>query len=204
MVLPSFVLWSPVAALLAVTASAPPVPPERASSDSSHALLGQILSADRIEVHDRWGGLGKRRDRRLELARDRGGGFAGRETPGPGELKRAKSTRTLAAAPREVRLTREQSDRLLLLLASSQGAPGPYRPLVTLDSYPKIEIAVRTPDGTVIFFTMSNGPDYAPWSLQANGHSVVVSSSHPGRALRFLRSAAEGRPAPELLATPAP
>jgi hypothetical protein len=175
-------------------------PTRRSSSDASRALLGGLLAADAIEVDDRWNGLGRPRDRRLQLSRDADGGFTGRETIGGREAERNGGT--TPPEPRTVRLTKEQARQFLETLVGSAAIGGTYRPRIVLDSSPHLEIRVGTGERSWTFSSESVGTDHAPWALLTDGRSLVVPSSHPGRALRFLRSVVDGTPEPALLQDP--
>jgi hypothetical protein len=69
-----------------------------------------------------------------------------------------------------------------------------------LDDYPHLAIEIRVAAASSTFSTESVGAEHAPWALRTGGLALVVPSSHPGRALRFLRSVADGKPEPGLLA----
>jgi ankyrin repeat protein len=172
----------------------------RSSIDASRALLGHLLSADAIDVRDRWNGMGRPRDRRVQLSRDADGGFSGVETTG--ERERARNPGTTTTERRTIRLTKEQARLFLETLVGSAAVGGTYRPRMTLDNYPHLEIEIRAAAGSSTFSTRSVGADHTPWALDTGGRTLVVPSSHPGRALRFLRSVADGKPAPELAEEP--
>jgi ankyrin repeat protein len=169
----------------------------RSSIDASRALLGHLLSADAIDVRDRWNGMGRPRERRVQLSRDADGGLSGAETVG--ERERARNPGATPTDPRAIRLSKEQARLFLETLVDSAATGGTYRPQMTLDNYPHLDIEIRTAAGSSTFSTRSVGVDHTPWELQTGGRTLVVPSSHPGRALRFLRSVADGKPEPELL-----
>jgi uncharacterized protein len=173
-------------------------PSRRSSAEQSGALLGNLLGAETIEVRDGWSGLGGSRNRRVRLARGAEGGFDGLDTLGA-----TRRPPTPAPAPRGVRLRKEEARRFLATLAGSAAIEGIYRPrFERTDDYPRLSIAVTVRGAVTTFETESQGKDHTPWALRTEGRALVVPSSHPARALRFLRSVLDGKPAPEALEEP--
>ncbi|HET8645953.1 MAG TPA: hypothetical protein VFO85_10710, partial [Vicinamibacteria bacterium] len=142
------------------------------------AMRATLRRAQRVEISWSRGGLGQPLARTYQLA-VQGGRIVGGNVPMP------------------------LYKRFLKILGQAPLVPGPYVPWIThTDDDPSISIRVTAGGRSVRFFTRSQGPGHDPWGVEVAGHTHIVPSDAPQRALDVLIPALEAPAEAARMVTP--
>jgi WD40 repeat protein len=90
---------------------------------------------------------------------------------------------------REITIPMAEMRRYLELLAETPIEEGPYKgpPLVTVtDYYPKLRMEIETGNGPLLISSVSQKPDFFPWTINFAGRTFTASDAIPFQAYSIL------------------
>lgn len=139
----------------------------------------ELLSQARhIRIIDKWAGLSPLSPVVSDYTLERGEA----QLTGKALFSVAGGSSNQQSVSASIVIPEESWRKLIAELASSHLSRGTYKPTFThTDDYPSLEIQFQTPSGPIVFFTQSQGR--VPWGFTMAGHSYVIKTDEPGRAL---------------------
>jgi hypothetical protein len=137
-----------------------------------------------IFIEDDWMGLSPAAPIEAHYVLYRGKkGFAGKA-----KFSVAKGRKPALAATESIAIPSPIVLKFLQTLAASPLKPGKYQPKIEhTDDYPSLRITLSSANGSIVFFSESQGEEHAPWGLKIKDEFYTVDSGVPARALNILR-----------------
>lgn len=152
---------------------------DKSDSDSLFLRLSQT---EAISIEESWFGLGTPHSASYNL---RGGGdwFLGEARLAVG----VSGSGQYRSAIEDIVIPRARVQTFLRRLAGSPLKEGDYQPSIThTDDFPEVAIELESENGTVEFYTQSQGAGHIPWAVTFGGATYIVDSGDPARALKAL------------------